>query len=213
MSSKEALWRELVLAIESCRACELHRHRTKVVVGEGSLYSDLMFIGEAPGQKEDEEGRPFVGAAGKVLTELLESRGIKREHVFITNVVKCRPPGNREPRDEEIKACSTHTLSIIRIISPKLIVTLGNHAGKFLLELYGGVKWLGVSRMRGKVYSVRLDFEVVQVFPTYHPATALYNPGVRSVLEEDFNVIKDELIKLRSPTRRKSVTLLDFMRG
>lgn len=214
MDDRRVAWGKLVLSMESCTACELHKHRTRVVIGDGSLYSDMMLIGEAPGQKEDEEGKPFVGAAGKVLTELLESRGIKRDEIFITNVVKCRPPGNREPTDNEVKACSTNTLSIIGLIGPKLIVTLGNHAGKFVFELCGGIKWLGVSRMRGRVYSVRLELlGVVRVIPTYHPAVALYNPGIRPLIDEDFNSIREEYTKLRSAGSKRTSTLLDFIKG
>lgn len=215
MGSKEGLWDELVSRIESCTKCLLHKYRRKAVPGEGSLYSKMLLLGEAPGQKEDEEGRPFVGAAGKLLTELLESRGIKRDEIFITNVVKCRPPNNREPRDDEVSACSEHTLSIIKLVDPKLIVTLGNHAGRFVFKMCSDVEWHGISRMRGRSYTLRLGgVGVLTVIPTYHPATALYNPSVRSILEMDFDLIRDTYMELSSntSTTMKTVTLLDFIR-
>ncbi|MEM4519299.1 MAG: type-4 uracil-DNA glycosylase [Sulfolobales archaeon] len=214
MDNKESLWSEIVSRVSECSRCVLHKYRTKPVPGEGSLNSKLMFIGEAPGQKEDEEGRPFVGSAGKLLTEMLESRGINRSEVFITNVVRCRPPNNREPADDEIKACSEFTVSIIKLVSPKILVTLGNHAGRFISGL-AGIKWVGVSRMRGKWFKADLlGLKDMYIFPTYHPATALYNPNIRSVIESDFNAIKDlyDVIS-KNISSRKPPTLLDFIRG
>ncbi len=214
MDDKESLWSELIGKIESCTKCPLHRYRKKAVPGEGSLYSKMLLLGEAPGQREDEEGRPFVGAAGKLLTELLESRGIKRDEVFITNVVKCRPPNNREPRDDEVIACSEYTLSIIKLVDPKLVVTLGNHAGKFVFKMCGDVEWRGISKMRGKLYTLRLrEIGVLTVIPTYHPATALYNPNVRYILETDFDLVRSTYMGLTSKTltTTRATTLLDFI--
>jgi len=213
LDGKEVLWSEIVSRISRCSKCELHKYRTNPVPGEGSLYSKMLLIGEAPGKNEDEEGRPFVGAAGKLLTELLEVRGIKRSEVFITNVVKCRPPNNREPYDEEIRACSEYTVSIIRLVSPKILVTLGNHAGKFIFEL-GGVRWISVSRMRGRSYKMDIvGIKDVLVIPTYHPATALYNPNIRSVLESDFDMIKEYYFMEYGVGSIKRKTLLDFLEG
>lgn len=210
---KEDIWRGLVNEILSCKRCPLHKYRKKAVPGEGSLDSKIVFIGEAPGQKEDEEGRPFVGSAGKLLTELLESIGMRRGEVFITNVVKCRPPNNREPYDDEVEACKPYTTAILTLIKPKVIVTLGNYAGKFVFEL-GNMRWYGVSKARGKVYRVKVvDLGEVMVIPTYHPAAALYNPNVRGVLEHDFNLIRDSYSKAlaKSGDRGSGMTLLNFM--
>jgi len=195
--------------IALCRRCELHRSRTKAVPGEGNLYSKIVFLGEAPGKSEDEEGRPFVGAAGKLLTKLIESLGLRREEVFITNVVKCRPPGNREPKVEEISTCSYFTDAIISLINPLLIVTLGNYAGYYIFEMKGGVRWLGVSRMRGKLYRFKVLGRERALIPTYHPAAALYNPQVLAVLQEDFTLIKNYLQGFEGGRRG----LLKFLRG
>lgn len=214
MNDKEFLWSDIVSKVSGCSRCILHKYRTRPVPGEGSLNSRLMFIGEAPGQKEDEEGRPFVGSAGKLLNEMLESRGINRSEVFITNVVRCRPPNNREPTDDEVNACSEFTISVIRLVSPKILVTLGNHAGRFISNLTG-IKWVGVSKMRGKWFRVNLlGLKDIYIFPTYHPATALYNPNIRSVLESDFDIIKDLYVSIsKNIFSKKSPTLLDFIRG
>jgi len=214
LNDKEVLWSKIVSDVSRCSKCSLHKYRTKPVPGEGPLNSKLLLIGEAPGQREDEEGRPFVGSAGKLLTELLEVRGIKRSEVFITNVVRCRPPNNREPTDDEILACSEYTISIIKLVTPKILVTLGNHAGKFIFGL-AGIKWVGVSRMRGRWFKVDLlGLKDVYIFPTYHPATALYNPNVKSVLDSDFNTIKELYLGItKGLGGRKTTTLLDFMGG
>jgi len=212
--SKESLWLSIVEDIKSCKLCRLSSYRTNAVPGEGPLNASIVFVGEAPGKSEDLAGRPFVGAAGKLLTELLESNGIKREEVFITNVVKCRPPDNRDPFEDEISACSIHTNKIVELIRPSMIVTLGNHSGRYFFEVLGGIKWYGVKRARGKVYKLRILGNDVVLIPTYHPAAALYNPKVREELEEDFKLIVktyDELSKPK-PTQEKRKTLLDFMK-
>lgn len=205
---KEVLWGNIKSEIATCRRCELHKSRTKAVPGEGNLYSRVVFLGEAPGRSEDEEGRPFVGAAGRLLTKLIESVGLKREEVFITNVVKCRPPGNREPKVEEISACSYFTDAIISLVNPMLVVTLGNYAGYYVFEMKGGVRWLGVGRMRGRLYKLEVLGQERAVVPTYHPAAALYNPQVLSILQKDFTLIRDYL---QSSWRREG--LLRFLQG
>ncbi len=170
-----------------------------------------MFIGEAPGRQEDLTGRPFVGQAGKLLDNLLESHSLRREDVFITNVVKCRPPGNRDPTDEEVTACSVHTLRILRLIDPRIIVTLGNHSGKFIFQL-SRRSWPGVSRARGRIYKLNILNKVIVVIPTYHPAAALYNPKVRPKLEEDFNLIVKAFEEMGREASKKVTSLLDFIR-
>lgn len=212
---KNAVWSELVLEISNCRRCRLSESRTRTVPGEGSLNAKVMFIGEAPGRSEDEAGRPFVGAAGKLLNELLSSNGMRREEVFITNVVKCRPPENRDPLEDEILSCSHFTNSIIQLIQPSIIVTLGNHAGRYVIEFLGGSRWYGVSRMRGNVYKITLFGKETLVIPTYHPAAALYNPAPRKALEEDFKLVTSkyrELTQNEVKAKERRRTLLDFMR-
>lgn len=209
------MWSELILEITNCRKCRLAESRTRAVPGEGSLNAKIMFIGEAPGRSEDEAGRPFVGAAGKLLNELLHSNGLRREEVFITNVVKCRPPENRDPLEDEIYSCSYFTNTIIQLIQPSIIVTLGNHAGRYVIEILGGSRWYGVSRMRGNTYNITLFGKETLVIPTYHPAAALYNPAPRKLLEEDFKLIAmkyRELTLNEVKTKERRKTLLDFMR-
>ncbi len=173
-----------------------------------------MLIGEAPGATEDELGRPFVGAAGRLLTMVLESVGVPRSSVYITNVVKCRPPGNREPKEEEIEACSPYLESQITLLKPKVIVTLGNVAGKWVFSK-AKMKWSGVTKMRGRTYRVSLLGIEVVVIPTIHPAAALYNPSMRNALVEDLKRIKDvlsesiESLKSRPMSPR---TLLDYFK-
>ncbi len=210
-NEKSKLWSKIRDEILNCTSCRLHSYRRNAVPGEGNLSADILFLGEAPGRREDELGRPFVGAAGKLLDTLLNDIGIKRDEVFITNVVKCRPPNNRDPKDDEIRSCSRHTIKILELVRPKVIVTLGNYAGKFVFEYLLKRKWLGISRCRGKVYELSsTELGSVMIIPTYHPAAALYNPKLRDYLEYDFKLILNTMKNLRDMKKRKS--LLDFMR-
>ncbi len=162
--------------IHSCADCGLRESRTMAVPGEGSPDADIMFIGEGPGFNEDRQGRPFVGAAGQFLDELLASIGLDRAHVFITNMVKCRPPNNRDPFPGEIDACSKHLDAQIAAIQPKIIVPLGRHAL---------ARWFpneSIGKLRAKAH----QFGDLTLFPLYHPAAALHNGGLRSTIEEDF---------------------------
>jgi len=174
--------------IRACRRCPLWTHRTNAVPGEGNPNAEIMFIGEAPGRNEDLQGRPFVGAAGKLLTELLSSIGLTRDEVYITNVIKCRPPNNRDPKKEEIETCSQYLDEQIALIKPKIIVTLGRHSTRYILEK-AGYKVKSIMAIRGKVHEVVLGDLRVKVLPTLHPAAALYNPALRSLLEKDFQLL------------------------
>jgi len=163
--------------IKKCALCPLSGSRTQAVPGEGSLNARIMFVGEGPGAQEDREGKPFVGAAGKFLNELLSSISLSRGDVFITNVVKCRPPGNRDPVDEEKASCLPYLRKQVALISPLLICTLGNHAMRTLID-----KDLFISQVHGKHYTKgRFTFTAL-----YHPAAALYNQSLRATLLEDF---------------------------
>ncbi len=174
--------------IRTCRRCSLWKTRTNPVPGEGNQKADIMFIGEAPGRFEDLKGRPFVGAAGKVLDELLEHVGLKRSEIYITNVVKCRPPGNRDPSPEEIKSCSPYLEKQIEIIEPKIIVTLGRHSMKWVFEKFG-IPEDKISRIHGRIYEINHGF-VRFVLPLYHPAVAVYNPEMEDVLKKDIEVLR-----------------------
>jgi len=202
-------WTELENEIRSCTRCPLHLSRRNAVPGEGPRDAKIMFVGEAPGATEDELGRPFVGAAGRLLTMTMEAVGIRRSEVYITNVVKCRPPNNREPRDEEIKACSPFLERQIELLRPRIVVTLGNVAGKWFFER-SGLKWPGVTKARGKTYHVKVCGVELILIPTIHPAAALYNPSMRTLLQEDLRRVKEVMEAGTSETKPK--TLLDFVK-
>ncbi len=192
-----------VLADEilSCVKCDLHKTRRNPVPGEGSLTPKIMFIGEAPGSREDETGRPFVGAAGKLLTMLIEGIGLTREEVYITNVVKCRPPGNRDPTQVEIYTCMPYLKRQLNILKPRLIVTLGRHAAKVIMDL-AGLKFTSITREHGSVKIAVISGIKTIIIPTYHPAAALYNPAVKQLLIDDFEKIKKYLEIKPSEVRR-----------
>ncbi|ADI32234.1 type-4 uracil-DNA glycosylase [Staphylothermus hellenicus] len=197
--------------IKKCRKCTLYLSRKNAVPGEGPCNADVMFVGEAPGSKEDETGRPFVGAAGKLLMQLLELIGLKRSDVYITNVVKCRPPNNRDPTPEEIEACSPYLIRQIKIIKPKIIVALGRHSARFLFSR-AGLKWSNMRRMHGKVFSARIDGVEVKIMATYHPAAALYSPKLRPDLENDFRVLESLIHGIHGKSTTKYRTILDFLK-
>ena len=181
MSSRLATVHSEIMA---CTKCELHKSRRTAVPGEGPGDTKIMFVGEGPGQNEDEQGRPFVGAAGKFLTELLESIGLKRSDVFITNIVKCRPPNNRAPRKGEIDACNPYLESQIDLINPRIVCPLGTPAINTILgDEYSATKIHGKPIKRGDR----------TILPLYHPAAALYDNSLRDVLLEDFKILKDLL--------------------
>jgi uracil-DNA glycosylase len=178
-----------------CTKCRLANGRTQVVFGVGSGDADVMFIGEAPGFHEDKQGEPFVGAAGQLLTRMLgEVLGIAREDVYIANVIKCRPPGNRDPQDDEIESCTPWLVEQVSLIQPQVIVTLGNFATKFVLQTPQGI-----TRMRGRTY----PWHGRTVIPTFHPAAILRGGGEssRQFLEfrDDFELIRETLATLNNP--------------
>jgi len=191
---EQELMDELVAKIRKCRKCGLWRHATNPVLGEGNLNASVMIIGEAPGHSEDVEGRPFVGAAGKLLDKLLSRINLSRKEVYIGNIVKHRPPMNRDPRPDEIEACTPYLDRQIEIIKPKIIVPLGRHSAMYILSKVN-IEARGISEVRGKIYVDRRPNLLIRIMPTFHPAVALYNPKYRSILEEDFMKIKMELEK------------------
>jgi DNA polymerase len=174
--------------VAGCERCALAATRTQVVFGSGSPHADLMFVGEAPGFHEDKQGVPFVGAAGKLLSKLLEGIGMTREDVYVANTVKCRPPGNRDPLPGEIESCESHLFKQIELIQPKVIATLGNFATKLLSG-----KPDGITRVHGVPQDVVLGGNKVLLFPIFHPAAALYTPRMLEVLEADFRRLPDLL--------------------
>lgn len=168
---------ELREHVGDCRRCPLGGTRTTLVFGAGDPRARLVFVGEAPGKNEDEQGVPFVGAAGRLLDELLAGIGLARDQVYIANILKCRPPGNRDPQPEEIAACTPFLREQLRLIDPVVVATLGNYATKFVLDTTRGITGL-----RGKLFHV----EGRRVVPIFHPAAALYTPAKKDVLAEDF---------------------------
>jgi uracil-DNA glycosylase family 4 len=173
--------RALQDGLRDCSDCELHQGRTQVVFGVGSPEARLMFVGEGPGFHEDKQGEPFVGQAGKFLSELLGSIGLTRGDVYIANVVKCRPPENRDPAPAEIEACSPKLMEQIAVIRPRVICTLGRFATKLLAETE-----LSMTAIHGKAKEKELAGVSTIIFPVFHPAAALYNPANRQVLQDDF---------------------------
>ncbi len=168
-------------ATAACVRCRLAQGRTQVVFGAGNPHAELMFVGEAPGFHEDKQGLPFVGQAGKLLDKLLAQIGMQRSDVFVANVVKCRPPGNRDPQPDEIEACESHLFRQIELIEPKVVATLGNFATKLLSG-----RPLGITRVHGQEQETTLGGRSVLLYPLYHPAAALYTPAMLSVLAADF---------------------------
>jgi DNA polymerase len=164
-----------------CRRCELAGSRTQVVFGSGNPDADLMFVGEAPGFHEDQEGVPFVGQAGALLDRLLARIGLQRPDVYVANVLKCRPPQNRDPLPEEIAACEPHLFRQLELVRPRVVATLGNFATKLLSG-----RPLGITRAHGQEQEVLIGGNRVVLYPLYHPAAALYTPSMLGVLETDF---------------------------
>ncbi len=172
-------------ALSDCRACALSEGRTQVVFGVGDAAADLLFVGEGPGFHEDRLGEPFVGQAGKLLTDLLAGIGLRREDVYIANVVKCRPPENRDPLPEEIEACSPNLVRQIQTIRPRVICTLGRFATRLVAQTDASI-----SSIRGRAKAMEVAGAPVVVLPVFHPAAALYTPANRTVLEEDFQKLR-----------------------
>ena len=198
-STLEALHKQIAV----CDKCILHKSRVKAVPGVGPAQADIMFIGEAPGFHENQQGFPFVGAAGKFLDELLEKIGLRREDVFITNVVKCRPPGNRDPQSNEIEACRPYLDRQIELIRPKMVITLGRFS---MARYFPNAK---ISRIHGQPRKI----EGVIHYPMYHPAAALHQPSLRRTVEEDVLKIPellaqiDELAESKRPEQAEQLNL------
>jgi DNA polymerase len=180
--------------VAGCTRCRLAQGRTQVVFGSGSPHADLMFVGEAPGFHEDKQGVPFVGQAGKLLDRLLAGIGMTRADVFVANVLKCRPPGNRDPQPDEIEACESHLFRQIALIEPVVVATLGNFATKLLSG-----RQVGITRVHGQEQKTTIGGRDVLLYPIYHPAAALYTPAMSKVLESDFARLPELLGRALTP--------------
>ncbi len=191
MSGAEARRERLVEVYKeasTCTRCRLSEGRTKVVFGAGDSDADLMFIGEGPGAEEDRQGLPFVGRAGQLLNQLLEGIGLSREDVWISNTVRCRPPGNRDPQPDEIASCDRYTFSQMELIEPRVVCTLGNFATKLITG-----NPTGITKVRGTPQAHLIGGRAVHVFPLLHPAAALRTPAMADTLREDFAKLPDLL--------------------
>jgi len=192
--NKNQKLKEIEKEIKKCIKCPLHKKRNLPVPGEGNVDSEVMLIGLGPGYHENKQGRPFVGAAGKFLDELLELAGLKREEVYITNIIKCYLPDNKAT-EEEIKACTLYLDRQIKIIKPKIILTLGNVSTSYILKKFG-LKPESMWKIHGKVFQINNLLLQAKIIPMYHPASALYNPGMKETLRADWKTIKNTLQKL-----------------
>lgn len=183
-SERRERLKQLYVQAQVCRACQLHETRTNVVFGAGNADAELMFVGEAPGANEDAQGLPFVGQAGKLLDQLLAEISLDRRDVFITNTIKCRPPGNRDPYQNELDACNHYLFSQLELIEPTMVCTLGNFATKLLRG-----DPTGITRLHGRPEIRTIGSRTVRLYPLYHPAAALYTPSNLDLLRADFQRI------------------------
>jgi len=196
MTSKEEIMKDITDKVRVCRKCSLGSYRKNAVPGEGNLNAKIMFVGEAPGYSEDLQGKPFVGAAGKFLNNLLLSIGLARNEVFISNVVKCRPPQNRDPKPEEIQTCTPYLEKQIKIIAPEIIVALGKHSTNYF-ACKANLNFEIISHIHGKAFEISFNEKRITIIPMYHPAAALYNAKYKKELEHDFQILK-QIIKAKS---------------
>jgi len=175
--------------VSMCTLCRLHEGRLHPVPGEGNIHSPIVYIGEGPGRKEDEAGRPFVGSAGKLLTQLLKGINLSREDVYIANIVKCRPPKNRKPRADEVLACTPYLDRQLSLIKPLIIAPMGNSAVGYFMKKFNLVK-APIGDVHGSALKIETPWGKAILFPLYHPAAVLYNRSLEVELEKDFKKIK-----------------------
>ncbi len=184
----------LAKSLHNCQRCKLAKlGRTQVVFGVGNPHASIMFVGEAPGYNEDQQGEPFVGAAGKLLNDLLQSASLSRDQIYIANVIKCRPPNNRDPEPDEVETCKPFLMQQIQMIRPKLVCTLGNWATQTLLE-----RKVGITKVKAQAFYMK-DFVI---FPLLHPAAALHQGNLLDTLKDDFKKLKEFLDLRRRSSRR-----------
>ncbi|MCF7893624.1 MAG: uracil-DNA glycosylase [Candidatus Omnitrophica bacterium] len=179
------------LEIKSCQKCSLGSLATNYVPGEGNPDANLLFIGEAPGKNEDLSGKPFCGKAGRVLDELLKLSGHKRKDIYIANILKCRPPKNRNPKLEEIRLCTPYLIRQLKVIQPKIICCLGNFSSTFIMNKFNlSAKVQSIGKIHGKIF-IPPNLNSLKIVPLYHPASATYNPNMINILRKDFRMLKN----------------------
>jgi uracil-DNA glycosylase len=192
MEEKKQAMQELSEQINSCEKCELHKTRNKPLIGDGLVNTRILVIGESPGYYEDIENKAFVGEAGKILDQLLDSISLKRQDIYITNVLKCHPPRNHNPNRKEIDSCINYLHKQIDIIKPRLIVTLGKFASKEIFAKYK-LEFTKISEMRGKVFETATLFGKIKIISLFHPAVACYHSEMLDTLKEDFKKLGEIL--------------------
>lgn len=199
VAEQETRIKKLRKQIARCTRCNLHKTRTHTVPGEGDVNADVMFIGEAPGKNEDEQGKPFVGRAGDVFDQLLSSISLTREQIYLCNILKCRPPGNRNPMPSEIAACVGSLDIQIKVVNPQIIGTLGNFATQYVFQKFA-IPSASISSVAGRVFDVKTEFGPKKVVPVFHPAVATYNVDKMDVLLNDFKVFQKLLKDIKFQT-------------
>jgi DNA polymerase len=182
----------LTTSISQCAKCLLSKTRTKVVVGSGALTAQIIFIGEAPGSQEDKQGIPFVGRAGNLFDNLLASISLHRKDVYVANILKCRPPKNRNPKAIEIQQCTPYLEQQLKIINPKIIVPMGNFATRYFCDKFD-CTFHKISKLHGKIISMNNEIFSGIIIPLYHPAAAIYNNKLEAILIKDFQIINEYL--------------------
>jgi DNA polymerase len=187
---------EIASGVSSCRKCALAENRINTVPGEGNPLARIVLIGEAPGRKEDELGRPFVGSAGKILDQILDSVALSRDEVYILNILKCRPPGNRRPKKNEIKLCEEFLELQLSVLKPLIIVPMGNSALQYLFKKYKLGKAV-IGDVHGSIFNIETSWGPVKIVPLYHPAAAIYNRELFDVLKTDMKIATEFLIECR----------------
>jgi len=183
-------WQKLEREMRSCSKCGLWKSRTNCVIGDGDIRAKILFVGEAPGKNEDILGKPFVGRSGKFLDELLLSVGLSRKDVYITNVIKCRPPSNRDPKPDEKKKCSSHLFKQLEIIKPSLVISLGRHSMEYFFGLFG-MRNQKIGDCHGKIFKIDCPVFTGNFMVLYHPAVAIYNSNRKAELIKDFSILKE----------------------
>ncbi|NGX63129.1 MAG: hypothetical protein KR126chlam6_00536 [Candidatus Anoxychlamydiales bacterium] len=189
--TKAAILKALEKKVLICKKCALHKKRKHAVFGSGSFSSKIMIIGESPGTREDLLGKPFVGKAGEILNECLKKANLKKDQIFITNLVKCHPLKNRDPKIYEIEMCTKNYLDRqIDLIKPKIIITLGRFATKYLFKKFN-LSFSKISKCHGKSFEITINKKPLKIISMYHPAYALYNPKIKKIIEKDFKKLKN----------------------
>lgn len=193
---KNELMQKLIAEISLCRKCSLWKIRKNPVPGEGDVNTLVVFIGEAPGRWEDMEGKPFVGSAGDLLNRILRKIGLSRGDIYVTNLVKCRPPGNRDPHLSEIESCSPYLDRQLGIIKPKIILTLGRHSTSYMFSKVG-LAFRSIGGAQGKIYETKMWGSEIRLVASYHPAAALYNMQLEKEIETSIKLVKDLMNRVR----------------